>query len=290
MDLGGGQGPAQVNLKLMRSIFRIGVAAVALGGALAYGQTGIQEQVDPVAVQQNPILKDVRVDQKPGAQVPLGAEFTDETGKVVTFGSLLHNRPLILVPIFFRCKGVCEVELEGVINALRKDQDVVPGQNVDVAVLSINPKEKQDLAEGKKQATLEEYGKPKTAGGWHFLTGDMPNIRSVTDSMGFQFTYDADQDRVNHPSGIMVITPGGKVSTYMLKGMYEPGALNRDVLLAAKSGVAPKSEDLYFGCVHVDPITGKRSLVIQGVMKVLGLATVAAILIGIVSLARKGRA
>jgi protein SCO1/2 len=262
------------------------LAGLTLCG-IAHGQGQFQESVGSSSVLQNPALKEVRVDQKPGTQLPLNAQFTDETGKAIPFGSLLHHRPLILLPIFFRCKGVCEVELQGLINALIKDKSVVPGQNVDVAVLSINPTERWDLGRDKKQSTLDMYGKASTASGWHFLTGTMPNIRAVTDAMGFSFTYDPDKDLVNHPSGIMILTPDGKVSTYMLKGMYEPSALDRDVLLAAKSGVAPKSQELFFGCVHVDPITGKRSLAIQGVMRFLGVATVAALLIGIIALARR---
>jgi protein SCO1/2 len=255
----------------------------------AFGQVGTQEQIGSTAVLQNPILKDVRVDQKPGAQLPLATPFTDENGKQITFGSLLHGRPLVLLPIFFRCQGVCEIELQGIINALIHDKQVVPGKDLDVVVLSIDPTEKSELALAKKKSTLDYYGNAKTAAGWHFITGTMPSIRAVTDSMGFSFTYDAAQDRVNHPSGIMMITPSGRVSSYMLKGMYEPSALSRDVVVASRSLVAPKSQDLYFGCVHVDPITGKRSLVIQGVMRILAFATVAALLIGIVAMTRKSR-
>jgi protein SCO1/2 len=272
----------------MRGYIYVLCAMLCIGG-VAHGQSLGLDAVGSNVVQPNPTLKNVRVDQKPGAQIPLDAQFTDETGKTILFGSLFHNRPLILLPIFFRCKGVCEVELQGIINALIKDKDVIPGENVDVAVLSINPKEKSDLAMAKKESSLDVYGKPKTAPGWHFLTGDMTNIRKVTDPMGFSFTYDAVKNQVNHPSGIMLLTPSGKVSSYMLRGIYEPSALNRDVLLASKSGVAPKSEDLFFGCIHCDPVTGKRSIAIQGVMRLLAFATVAALLIGIVTLARKSR-
>jgi protein SCO1/2 len=272
----------------MRALIGGFVAFVALLTA-AFAQVGTQESVGSTDVLQNPALHDVRVDQKPGAQLPLNTRFTDEFGKQITFGSLLHNRPLVLLPIFFRCQGVCEVELQGIINALIHDKHVVPGQDLDVVVLSIDPTEKAPLALAKKKSTLDYYGNQKSATGWHFITGTMPNIRAVTDSMGFSFTYDEKEDRVNHPSGIMVITPTGKVSTYMLKGMYEPAALSRDLLLASKSQVAPKSQDLYFGCVHVDPITGRRSLAIQGVMRVLAFATVAGLVIGIIALTRKPR-
>lgn len=256
---------------------------------MGQGQGLVQQQVDPSAVSQNPALKDVKLDQKPGAQVPLSATFKDESGKLVTFGSLLQGRPIVVLPIFYRCTGVCNIELQGVLNALMKDPKLVPGRDLDIVALDINPKEGPDLARAKKESTLDEYGKPKTAAGWHFLTGDMANIRAVTDSMGFGFDYNAEKDQVNHPSGVMVLTPKGQVSTYMLKGTYQPEAFEQDLALAKKSKIAAKSSDIFFGCIHVDPLTGRRSLVIQKVMQLLGVVTVAALVLSIAVMSLRSR-
>ena len=245
-----------------------------------------QQQVDLGSISKNPDLANVRVDQKPGAQLPLDATFKDESGKTVTFGSLFEGRPLVLLPIFYRCTGVCDVELQGVVNALIKDRNVVPGRNVDVVCLGINPKEGPDLAMEKRKSILDEYGKPATAGGWHFLTGDMANIRKVTDTLGFRFTYDPQQDVVNHPSGVMVLTPKGQISAYMLSGTYQPTAFDEDVKRAAAARIAPKSEEIFFGCVHVDPLTGRRSLVIQNVIRLFGVLTVLAIIVSMLLLSR----
>ncbi len=266
------------------------ILCLAVTGSAPAQNDNFQEQVDLSSVSQNPALANVRVEQKPGVQLPLDARFRDESGKEITFGSLFKGRPLVLLPIFYRCTGVCNIELQGVLNALIQDPKLVPGKNVDVVALGINPKEGPDLAMGKKRSTLEEYGKPKTTGGWHFLTGDMANIRAVTDAMGFQFTYDPGKDVVNHPSGVMVLTPRGQVSAYMLGGTYRPIAFELDVERAAVARIAPKSDEIFFGCVHVDPLTGKRSLVIQNVMRLLGVATVLTILCSIVVMSRRSRA
>ncbi len=270
--------------------FRRAVAScLALAGCvLAYGQNdNFQQEVDLSSVSKNPELANVRVDQRPGAQLPLGAKFRDETGNEITFGSLFNGRPLVLLPIFYRCTGVCNIELQGVLNALIKSQKLMPGRNLDVVALGINPKEGPDLAMGKKRATLEEYGKPRSADGWHFLTGDMADIRAVTDAMGFRFTYDPGKDVVNHPSGVMVLTPQGQVSAYMLGGTYQPTAFEQDVDRAAASQIAPRSQEIFFGCIHVDPLTGKRSIVIQNVMRLFGIVTVVAIVGGILLLSRR---
>lgn len=249
----------------------------------------IQQQVDQSAVAQNPELVNVRVDQKPGVQLPLNAVFRDETGKQITFGSLFQGRPIVLLPIFYRCTGVCNLELQGVLNALLKSPKLMPGRDLDIVALGIDPKEGPSLAKDKKESILEEYGKPQTAVGWRFLTGDMQNIRAVTDAMGFQFTYDPGQDVVNHPSGVMVLTPKGRVSVYMLRGTYQPTAFQDDIARATVAEIAPKSDDLFFGCIHCDPITGKRSLVIQNVLKLFGVVTVLAVLACIVTLSWRAK-
>jgi protein SCO1/2 len=249
----------------------------------------LQQSVDSSAISKNPALAHVKVDQRPGVQLPMDAVFTDDTGKQITFGSLFQGKPVVLLPIFYRCTGVCNLELQGVLNALMRDPKLMPGRDLEVVALGINPKEGPDLAKGKKASTLEEYGKPQTAVGWHFLTGDMQNIRLVTNAMGFDFTYDPAKDQVNHPSGVMVLTPKGLVSSYMLGGIYQPTAFQNDVTRAAASGIAPKSDELFFGCICIDPITGKRSLVIQNVLRLLGILTIGCILGTMVLMSNRGR-
>src|SRR5579862_7142618 len=175
-----------------RNIVRVvPIMTMLLAASAAQGQNdNFQQSVDLESISKNPALVNVRVDQKPGAQLPLDARFKDESGQTVTFGSMFRGHPLVLLPIFYRCTGVCNIELQGVLNALIRDPKLVPGRDPEVVCLGTNPKEGPALAKGKKQSTLEEYGKPNTASGWHFLTGDLPDIRAVTDAMGFQFTYD----------------------------------------------------------------------------------------------------
>ena len=50
----------------------------------------------------------------------------------------------------------------------------------------------------------------------------MRNIRALTDSLGFFFEYDPKNDVVNHPSGIMFLTPTGGISSYILGISYTP--------------------------------------------------------------------
>ncbi len=152
------------------------------------------------------------------------------------------------------------------------------GKDYDVIVMSINPTEGPELATAKFEATVSSTPALKaTQEGWHFLTGSMDQIRSVTDALGFHYTYDAAKNLVNHPSGIMFVSPNGVISSYILGATYDPKALEKDIDLAYHSDVGERAPDLFFGCIHTDPITGQRSLVVEKAVNLACYVTVAAI-------------
>ena len=80
--------------------------------------------------------------------------------------------------------------------------------------MSIDPTEKPVLAEAKQALYTGMYGRPGAAEGWHFLTGDEPQIKQLADAVGFRYAYDPDSKQYAHASVIMVLTPEGKISRY----------------------------------------------------------------------------
>lgn len=235
--------------------------------------------------------KDVRVEQRLGQQVPTDVSFKDQSGKTSTVSDILNGRPAIFLPIFYRCHGVCTLEMNNLIGTIEKMKDRRVGKDYEVIVLSVDPQEGPALALDKFNSTLQTFPDFKgTEAGWHFLTGDLQSIRAVTDSLGFYFEYDPKTDLVNHPSGIMFLTPSGQVSGYVLSANYSPQTFERDLATAQASVVGPKSDDAFFGCIHTDPVTGKRSLVIQKVLALAGYLTVALVAALVVGLSvRRGR-
>lgn len=227
--------------------------------------------------QPKPDLTNVRIVQKLGHLLPAEAQFSDRDGSPVRLANFLNARPLIVLPIFYRCTGVCNLELQSLVATLPKTRRSI-GRDFDVLVLSIDPNEGPGLAKAKCASTIATQ--PAFAGtenGWHFLTGNLENIRKLTDSLGFYFKFDPIKDQINHPSGIMFVTPSGVVSSYILGANYSPKAIASDIDLASKSRVGEKTADVFFGCVHIDPLTGKRSIVIEGVLRIAGFATILAI-------------
>lgn len=247
--------------------------------ALAQGGSLGNAAVPGGDIQRNPDLEGVGVDQKIGATIPTEIVLTDEAGHPTNLGRLLRGRPIVLLPIFLRCTGACTTEMQGVLSALMKKKELVPGRDLDLVIVDLNPKETVDLAAAKKAEYLDQYGHKETAKGWTFLTGPEEAVQKIVRPLGFKYTYDVPRDRVNHPGVVYVLTPTGRVSTLMLDGMYPAQRFVDDIHRAAKDELGdPLPDTAWLGCVHVDPVTGKRSLAIQGVVRLLAVVTVLGIL------------
>lgn len=238
-------------------------------------------------VSRNPDLAGVSVEQLIGSRMPIDAALIDDHGHKTNPGRLLRGRPIVLLPIFYLCNGVCTTEMQGVLGALSKNPKLVPGRDLDIVVLGLNPKETPELAATKKTEYLDQDGRKETADGWTFLTGPQPEVTKVASALGIHYTYDAAKNRVNHPSAVLILTPEGRVSSYMLGGMYPAARFAEDVARAAKDELGTTDDTTWLGCVHVDPVTGKRSIVVQGVMRLLAVVVVLGILTTMVVQSRR---
>ena len=70
---------------------------------------------------------------------------------------------------------------------------------------------------------------------WTFLTGSDPDIRAVTDAVGFRYAYDERTRQFAHVAVLVVLTPGGRVSRY-LYGVEFPSKDVRLALVEASEG------------------------------------------------------
>ena len=159
------------------------------------------------------LLKKVGFDQRLNEQVPLDLEFTDDAGKAVRLRDYFGEKPVILVLAYYKCPMLCTLVLNGLTQALRETPFTI-GKEFNVVTVSFNPRETPNLAAAKKKTYLKSYGRPGAADGWHFLTGKEEAIEKLTKAVGFRYLYDAKQDQYIHTSGIVILTPKGKISRY----------------------------------------------------------------------------
>jgi protein SCO1/2 len=223
------------------------------------------------------ILNAVAFDQKLGAQVPLDASFTDESGKVVRLGDLLSDKPVVMVFAYYECTNLCPTVLAGLTETLRGLKFDV-GDQFDVVAVSIDPEETPGIAEDTELKYIRRYGRLGTDAGWHFLTGDHATIDTVTEAVGFQYAYDPEADQFAHATGLLVLTPGGRVSRYLFGLEYPARDLQLSLVEASEKKIGSPVDQLLLRCFRYDPTTGRYTPVIMNVTQIAGIAM--ALLVG----------
>ncbi len=217
-------------------------------------------------------LKGVGFDQRLDQQIPLDLPFRDEFGRDVHLSEYFSDKPVILVLVQYQCPMLCGEILNGLTRALL-DIPLSAGKDFNVLTVSFDSREKPDLAAAKKKSYIERYGRPGAEKGWHFLTGEDPAIRRLTEAVGFRYTYDAKHDRFAHASGIMVVTPSGKLSHYFYDIKYSPRDVRLGLVEASEGKIGSPVDQILLYCFHYDPADGKYGPAIMNLVRAGGVLT-----------------
>ncbi len=234
------------------------------------------------------LLRDVGIDQKLNGQVPLDLTFRDETGRTVQLTEYFGQEPVVLALVYYECPMLCTQVLNGLLRSFQSLKFDV-GKQFNVITVSINPREKPELAKAKQDVYVGLYGRDGAARGWHFLTGDESQIQRLAQAVGYRYVYDPQTDQYAHASGIMVLTPQGRVSKYFYGIQYAPRDLRLGLVEASANKIGSPSDELLLFCYHYDPTTGKYGLVISNVLKLASLATVLALGVLMLVMSRRER-
>jgi len=224
-----------------------------------------------------PILNDVGIDQKLDNQVPTDLIFRDESGRDVRLGELLHERPVILVLVYYKCPMMCTMVLNDLTKTLNAMRTSSVGEQFDVITVSFDPSETPDLAAAKKRQYVREYRRPHAEEGWHFLTGPEDSIRKLTDAVGFRYVWDEKFKQFVHASGITLLTPQGRVSRYFFGLEYSVKDLRLSLVEASGGKIGTKTDQVLLYCFHYDPATGRYTLAVTNVLRAGGVLTMIAI-------------
>lgn len=212
-------------------------------------------------------LSAVRLEQRLGATVPLRSTWKDETGEAVELGRYFEDRPVVLVPVFYQCRMLCAQVLSAVVRSVSQ-QTLAPGDDFDVIVFSIDPDETPTLAAEKKLRYLERSPNTGDPSGWHFLTGSAASIESLTDAIGFHYARDAETGQLAHPAAVVVLTPDGTISRYLLGLDYKPRDLRLSVVESSRGEIGSVSDQILLRCFAYDPIRGRYGLAIMTAIRV----------------------
>jgi len=220
---------------------------------------------------------DVGIEQRLDKQVPLELVFRDESGQPVALQEFFDDKPVILVLAYFRCPRLCSLVLNGLLDSL-KEITLASSTDFQIVVVSFDPRDTAELAAAKKQAYLEQYGRPGAGRGWHFLTGDKEAIARLAEAVGFRFAYDSETGDYRHASGIMVLTPTGRISRYFYGMEFPPRDVRLALVEASRNRIGSPVDQVLLFCLSYDPVTGKYRMTAMTLMRVGGVLTALAIL------------
>lgn len=251
-----------VALWALAIIFPSSAAAQELGGPVPVQNIGVRPS----------LLKNVGLDQKLNAQIPLDLTFTDENGNTVRLGQYFGSKPVILTLVYYTCPMLCT----RILNDLDESLKQVPlnmGQDFNVVTVSIDPNDTTVIADSKHQLYTGIYGRSSGVNGWHFLTGKQPEIKALAAAVGFRYTYDPESKQFAHASGIMIATPQGKLSRYFYGITFRPIDLRLALDQASSGKIGSPVDALLLFCCEYNPATGKYGVIISHVIQLAGGVT-----------------
>jgi protein SCO1/2 len=231
-------------------------------------------------------LQNVGFEPPLNGQIPLDLSFRDEHGRDVTLREYSEQRPVLLALVYYGCPMLCnQVEL-GVVGTL-KMLSFTPGRDYEVVFVSFDPRENPAMAAQKKEAAMAHFGRRDTASGWHFLTGSKESIDALTKAANFRYSFDTRANIFAHASGIMLLTPDGRISRYFYGVEYPSRDVRLGLVDASAGKIGTPIDHLLLFCFEYNPESTRYSAAVLKIVRLGGLLTILIIVVAILIFRRR---
>src|SRR5256884_8220303 len=257
---------------MKKALHIFGIAALLLGACSLHAQT-IPGNVGPAAATMPAALQNVGFEPPLNGPMPLDLAFRDETGRSVQLRDYFGQKPVVLAFVYYGCPMLCDQVEQGVVGVLRM-LSFNPGRDYEVVFVSFDPRETPGMAAEKKKKAVAHFRRPETDSGWHFLTGSEESIEAATKAANFRFSFDAKNNLFSHASGVMILTPDGRISRYFY-GVEFPGRDMRLGLVDASAGkIGSPIDHVFLFCYHYDPSPARYNASILKIIRLGGVLTI----------------
>lgn len=205
--------------------------------------------------------------QQRGQALPLDLAFLDEIGRSRSLRDFFGKQPVLLVFGYYHCPRLCSTIMDGVLQSV---QDI----DLPLAIVGvgIDPAETPQDAARKHGAYLAAY--PDMKHTLHLLTGSRAPIARLARAAGFDYRHDSASGQYDHPAGFLIATPDGHISRYFTGLRFERRDVRLALIEASGNRIGPLSERILLLCSHYDPVQGRYSWAVMGLLRVAGLASV----------------
>jgi len=225
-------------------------------------------------------LKEVGINERIGATLPMQAVFTNHQGTTAPLDSFIQpDIPTIVSLVYFNCPMLCNLVLSGFTAGLR-ELKMEPNKQYQLITISIDTTDTPDSAFGYREKYLSLLGEEKAAQaskGWHFLTGSRQAIDAVSDSIGFSYTYNPETKQYAHAAGVFIFTPENSLSRVLYGIDFKPFDLRLSLTEAKNNKSHSTLDKLLLFCYRYDPDERSYALHARQVMSAGGGVTVGVI-------------
>jgi len=218
------------------------------------------------------VMQGVSIHENLGKQLDLNLTFTDENGKLTKISDMLSTgKPVILTLNYYRCSTLCSIQLFNFAKTL-KDLAWPIGKDFRVVTVSFDPTDHVEVAKEKQQEFIKLTQQENAD--WKFYIGNENNIKKLTDQLGFYYKYDPISNEFAHAAAIFVITPEGKISSYLYGITYKSRDIKFALMDASKNKIGSPTDQVLLTCFHYNPTTGKYDAFAIGILRIAASITV----------------
>jgi protein SCO1 len=244
--------------KSVAMFFCVAVASFACGELACGSDDKLPERLDGVSIE-----------EKLGEDIPLDVAFLDDRGTTVSFRELLKDGlPVVLTLNYSNCPGLCVAQLNGLSKGINEVGSLGMGKDFKMVSLSINPREGIDRATATKKRYSDSLASHHRVEGWSFWVGNEPNIQQITKAVGFNYTYDAKNDRYNHAAAAIMISPKGRITRYLYEVGFTPETLKMALVEAGEGRIGSVLDAFVLRCYHYDSNENRYSANAQTILSV----------------------
>ena len=195
---------------------------------------------------------EVGIDEHLGDTIPLGLKFISETGDTVTLKQLV-DKPTVFSFVYFDCPGLCSPLQQGISDVIDQS-DLVLGKDYKSITISFNYQDDPSKATQKKKNFAQSISKGKSKY-WYYLTSDSANINAVLKAFGYKVKVTGLD--FMHPSGVVVVSPAGKITRYLYGLQFNPFDFKMAVIESQKGISRPTISKVLDFCFAYEQ-SGKR--------------------------------
>jgi protein SCO1/2 len=252
-------------MKFQRFILFVGLAI----GALCTPATTLMAIEKPGEV----IDKDIGVFTELGTKVDLSRQFTNANGERRPLREFAQpGKPILIAPVYYKCPRLCGLLLDGVY-ALLNEIPLKLSSDFSVLVVGFDPSEKpQDALEVMTKFNARLVGDAaRHSNAIQYLVGGPEEVTGLMRELGFKFMKDGAD--FAHSAAVMILTPTGEISQYFTGIMFSPWDVRLSLVEASKGGIGTAVDHLLLYCFRFDPLQGKYTWAVVGLLRVGGALT-----------------